>query len=173
MINPMRIAAEAMSFRSAILADIPALQDLYAQLIPDEEPTGDDMRATLERILADPDDGEIVVCEMNGKVVATCQLIVYDNLVRTPYKKAMIDSVVVDKNHRHHGIGTAMMVWSVEELKRRHCSKIIVSTAFARVEAHEMYSKLGFDHTGHSFIMSCKAHEAPALPGRAPAAAKA
>lgn len=173
MISPMRIAAEAMRFRSAILADIPALQDLYAQLIPDEEPTGDDMRATLERILADPDDGEIVVCEIDGQVVATCQLIVYDNLVRTPYKKAMIDSVVVDEGHRHHGIGSAMMAWSVEELRRRHCSKIIVSTAFARVEAHAMYDKLGFDHTGHSFIMTCKAPDAPALPGRAPATAKA
>ena len=173
MINPMRIAAEAMSFRSATLADIPALQDLYAQLIPDEEPTGDDMRATLERILADPDDGEIVVCEVGGQVVATCQLIVYDNLVRTPYKKAMIDSVVVDESHRHHGIGSAMMAWSVDELERRHCSKIIVSTAFSRVEAHAMYNKLGFDHTGHSFIMTCKAHDAPAALGRKPATAKA
>ncbi|MFN4282070.1 MAG: GNAT family N-acetyltransferase [Alphaproteobacteria bacterium] len=174
MSAPQRIAAEALSFRSAEPADIRALQDLYAQLIPDEEPTGDDMRATLERILADPDDGEIVVCEMKGKVVATCQLIVYDNLVRTPYKKAMIDSVVVDQDHRHHGIGTAMMIWSVEELKRRHCSKIIVSTAFTRVEAHAMYAKLGFDHTGHSFILTCKAHETPiAPPGRRPAAIKA
>jgi GNAT superfamily N-acetyltransferase len=85
----------------------------------------------------------------------------------------MIDSVIVDENHRHHGIGTSMMVWSVEELKRRHCSKIIVSTAFTRHDAHAMYSKLGFDHTGHSFIMSCKSHEtAVPPPGRRPTRVK-
>jgi len=174
MAIPQRVAAEALSFRSAVADDIPALQALYAQLVPDEEPTGDDMRATLERVLADPDDGEIVVCDFRGAVVATCQLIVYDNLVRTPYKKAMIDSVVVDEHHRHHGIGSAMMAWSIDELKRRGCSKIIVATAFMRREAHEMYGKLGFEHFGHSFIMTCKSHETSvAPPGRRPATAKA
>ncbi|HEY4134002.1 MAG TPA: GNAT family N-acetyltransferase [Alphaproteobacteria bacterium] len=170
MTHPQRIAAEAMSFRAAVVADIPALQRLYGELIPDEEPTGDDMQATLARILADPDDGEIVVCELDGEVVATCQLIVYDNLVRTPYKKAMIDSVVVEERCRHRGIGSAMMAWSLEELRRRGCSKIIVATGFTRRDAHEMYSKLGFEHFGHSFIMTCKGEDVPVtLPGRRPA----
>lgn len=173
MTNPQRIAAEALSFRSAVVADIPALQALYSQLVPDEEPTGDDMRETLLRVLDDPDDGEIVVCDYQSRVVATCQLIVYDNLVRTPYKKAMIDSVVVDEAHRHHGIGSEMMAWSIAELKRRGCSKIIVATAFTRREAHEMYDKLGFDHFGHSFIMTCKSHETPVSPpGRRPTRVK-
>lgn len=174
MTNPQRVAAEALSFRSAVTDDIPALQRLYAQLIPDEEPTGDDMRETLERILADPDDGEIVVCDFGGAVVATCQLIVYDNLVRTPYKKAMIDSVIVDEHHRHHGIGSLMMAWSIDELKRRGCSKIIVATGFNRHDAHAMYSKLDFEHFGHSFILTCKSHETPVSPpGRRPARVKA
>lgn len=162
MARPGRIAPGSLRFRTADVSDIPALQRLYGQLVPDEEPAGDDMRETLTRLLADPDDGTIVVCDLGGVPVGTCQLIVYDNLVRTPFKKAMIDSVVVDAGHRHRGIGSAMMDWAIGELRRRGCSKIIVATAFSRLEAHDMYDKLGFDRFGLSFVMTCKDGAAPA-----------
>lgn len=171
MAEPGRIAPGSLRFRTAVVSDIPALQRLYGQLVPDAEPSGDDMRDTLSRILADPDDGQIVVGDVDGISVATCQLVVYDNLVRTPYKKAMIDSVVVDADYRHRGIGSAMMDWSIAELRRRGCSKIIVATAHSRREAHEMYDKLGFDRFGLSFVMTCKGAAVPEPLRRAKAGA--
>ena len=151
MAEPARQLAPQVRFRMARLEDIPDLQDLYGQLIPEESPSLDDMRATLERILSDEEHGQIVIADLDGQVVGTCQLIVYDNLIRTPRKKAVIDSVVVREGFRRRGIGTAMMAWSVDALRQRQCSKVAVSAAFFRTEAHGMYAKLGFEQAGHTF----------------------
>ncbi len=151
MVEPAQRLAPQVQFRMARPADIPDLQQLYGQLIPDESPSLTDMRATLERILSDHEHGQIVIADLDGQVVGTCQLIVYDNLIRTPRKKAVIDSVVVRDGYRRRGIGTAMMTWCVAELRRRQCSKVAVSAAFFRTEAHGMYAKLGFEQAGYTF----------------------
>jgi len=144
----------AIEFRSALPEDVEPLHDLYRQLIPDEDPDTTDMRAALESILANPQFGQIVIGELNGRIVATCQVIEYDNLIRSPQRKAMIDSVVVEDGFRHRGIGTVMMQWVLDNLGSETTSKIIVSTAYNRKEAHGLYEKMGFDQSGYSYIFS-------------------
>jgi len=128
---------------------------LYAQLIPDVKPTEEDVSSALQRISADPDRSIIVVGELDEKVIATCQLIVYDNLIRSPQRKAVVDSVVVDEPHRNHRIGTAIIKWSLEELKRRGCAIIYVSTASVRDVAPKLYKSSGFETFGTAFFVNC------------------
>ena len=143
-----------MTFRAALPGDVEPLHDLYRQLIPDEDPDTTDMREALENILANPRFGQIVIGSWCDEIVATCQVIEYDNLIRSPQRKAMIDSVVVADGFRHQGIGTAMMQWVLDNLGSEKTSKIIVSTAYTRKEAHGLYEKMGFDQTGYSYIFS-------------------
>jgi len=145
---------ENIAFRSAVPEDIEPLHDLYQQLIPDEDPTENDMRAALEAILANPRFGQIVIGELDGLIIATCQVIEYDNLIRSPQRKAMIDSVVVQDGYWHRGIGTLMMQWVLDNLGSERTSKIIVSTAYTRKETHGLYEKMGFDQSGYSYIFS-------------------
>ncbi len=143
-----------IAFRSALPDDVEPLHDLYRQLIPDEDPDTSDMREALENILANARFGQIVIGELDGQIVATCQVIEYDNLIRSPQRKAMIDSVVVKEGYRHRGIGTVMMQWVLDNLGSETTSKIIVSTAYNRKEAHGLYEKMGFDQSGYSYIFS-------------------
>ncbi len=152
---PPDIDVGAIAFRSAVPDDIEPLHDLYRELIPDEDPDTADMRAALVAILDNPRFGEIVIGELNGLIVATCQFISYDNLIRSPQRKAMTDSVVVKNGYRHRGIGTIMMQWVLDNLGSETTSKFIVSTAYNRKEAHGLYEKMGFDQSGYSYIFSC------------------
>ncbi len=149
-----------IAVRRAELSDVDALLRLYAQLIPDVHPSARDVATALARISDDPDRSIIVVGELDGTVVATCQLIVYDNLIRSPQRKAVIDSVVVDEPHRNHRIGSSMIKWSLEELKRRGCAIIYVSSASVRDVAPKLYKSSGFQTFGTAFYVNCAAEAA-------------
>lgn len=153
-------ATATIAIRLAEPGDVEALRHLYAQLITNVRPTARDVGKALERISAEPDRSVIVVGELDGEVVATCQLIVYDNLIRSPQRKAVIDSVVVDEPHRNHRIGTAMIKWSLNELKRRGCAIIYVSSASIRDVAPKLYKSAGFETFGTSFYVNCAADAA-------------
>ena len=145
---------DSLILRYAATDDVHRLQDLYHQLIPDEHPTEGDMVKTLSHILENLESISIIVAELDREIVATCQIIVYDNLIRAPNKKAVIDSVVVDEPFRRKGIGTAMIKWAVEELKQRRCAVIYVSTSTTRVVAPKLYRKAGFEDFGTTFYIS-------------------
>lgn len=143
---------EVATFRAAQEEDLPALLDLYRQLIPDANPTLPAMQDALEYINSLNDGGMVVVAELEGRIVATCQVVVYHNLVRAPKVKAEIDSVVVEEAYRGRGLGKAMMRWAMMELERRGCAKIIVATSYSREVAHRLYSSMGFEEFGYSFV---------------------
>lgn len=149
---PARDPAAALVLRTARAADAPALQSLYAQLIPDRHPALVDIEACIEAMNGSDQAVRVIVGELDGRVIATCQHIVYPNPIRMPQTKAMIDSVVVDEAWRGRHIGTRLMRWSMEELKRRGCAHVIIAAAYKRTVAHELYKRLGFAQTGLSFI---------------------
>ena len=61
----------------------------------------------------------------------------------------VIEDVVVDKNHRRAGIGTALMLKLESIAKERNCSYIIFVTESDRVEAHRFYQSLGYKLDEH------------------------
>lgn len=160
-------AMEGLTFRRATEDDVEALRELYVQLIPDARPTPEAMRATLRDINANPRSGMVVVGELHGRVVATCQLVIYCNLVRSPRVKAQVDSVVVDSDLRGRGIGKCMMNWCLAKLRERNCARIIVATAYTREIAHKLYSRLGFVQSGYSFVLDGPPIEEGVDPGQA------
>lgn len=153
-------ASHNIDIRLAEPGDVPRLMHLYAQLIPDVRPSHGAVERALARISADSDRSVIVVAELEGEVVGTCQLIVYDNLIRSPQRKAVIDSVVVDEPVRNHRIGKMMIRWSLEELKNRGCAIIYVSSASIRDVAPRLYKSSGFETFGTAFFVNCAADAA-------------
>ena len=143
----------ALNIRFATVEDIPRLHHLYRQLVPEKNPSEDDMRATLLHILEHLESVSIIVAELGDTLVATCQIIVYDNLIRSPQKKAVLDSVVVDEPFRNRGIGTRMIRWAVSELEQRECAIIYVSFADNRDVAPKLYKKAGFEPFGTTFYI--------------------
>jgi L-amino acid N-acyltransferase YncA len=142
---------ERLVFRPAVKADIPALQDLYRQLLPQVETSAESMTQSLEK-MQQQRDNQVIVAVMNSRVVATCQMCIYDNLARSPRRKAVIDSVVVSEAVRNQGIASAMIQWVKKTLVRRGCSHVGVAARFSRHAAHHLYPKLEFESFGYYFL---------------------
>lgn len=137
--------------RLAQSADLPTLQTLYAELVPEESPGLAEMAAALER-MALSGSAAVLVAERSGEVIGVCQLAIYDNLVRAPRRKAIIDSVIVRHDQRGVGIGRQLMTYAVAVAAERGCCLVGVSTAFQRQVAHSFYDALGFSRFGYHYL---------------------
>ena len=141
-----------VNFRRAEKSDLANLKSLYKQLIPNASPDEAFMDKELSEILSHPHRGWISVCLQQDQVIATCQTVIYSNLIRAPFSKAVIDSVVVDEGFRNRGIGYALMEWTMELLHKERCERVMVSTAFSRTVAHRLYEGMGFDQFGYTYL---------------------
>lgn len=149
-LNP-RYVAENILFRFAAASDIQTLAVLYRQLIPGANTDPEEMIAALERMTRDAASG-VVVAELDGRVVGTCQIVVYENLVRAPRRKAVIDSVVVGDQYRRLGIGKSMMRWVLALLRHENCSHVGIASRFSRTFAQKMYEELDFEQFGYYYL---------------------
>ena len=83
----------------------------------------------------------IFVAEENGKIIGTLTLIRY----RIPSgMKTWIEDVVVDKNMRGKGIGKRLTQSAIDWAKKNNIEKIDLTSSPFRIEANELYQKIGF-----------------------------
>jgi len=146
-------------FRGATRADVPAILELLAD---DEiarsrrsgaatpEAVDAALWAAFEAIDADPRN-ELIVADENGTVVGTCQLTFTPSLSRRGAERMTIEAVRVRGDLRGHGIGRAMMAWSLERARERGCGLAQLTTDKRRTDAHRFYASLGFEASHEGF----------------------
>jgi GNAT superfamily N-acetyltransferase len=142
--------------RVATRADVPAI----LALLEDDEisrsrghPVSEGADAALWRafdaIDADPRN-ELIVADLDGTVVGTCQLTFTPSLSRGGAERMTIEAVRVSRDLRGGGIGRAMMRWALDRARDRGCGVAQLTTDKRRAEAHRFYESLGFtpSHVG-------------------------
>ena len=140
--------------RAARVADAVDLRALYADLVPEAHPALGDITAMIRRAQDTTDGSVLLVADLDGQVVGTCQLVVYDNPVRLPQRKAVIDSVVVAPAHRGRGIGHGMIATAIDWARQREVAVVTVAARFDRVVGHKVYEDCGLSRSGYSFTTS-------------------
>jgi len=86
-------------------------------------------------------DEWIFACEVNGKIVASCQFILEN-------KKAKMRQVATAKDFQGHGFGKELYLHCQEELKKQGISEIY---CHARKAAIPFYEKMDFKITSGEF----------------------
>ncbi|MGO1077354.1 GNAT family N-acetyltransferase [Inquilinus sp. CA228] len=132
--------------RTAEAADLPAILRLLA-----DDPLGKTRETAVEApyqaafaaIAADPNQ-EVVVAELDGKVVGCFQLSFIPGLSRRGAWRAQIESVRIDSALRGRGAGQAMMEWAIAKARARGCALAQLTTDKRRPDAHRFYARLGF-----------------------------
>ena len=146
-------------FRGATRADVPAILELLADDEIARSPrsgaaTPESVDAALwaafEAIDADPRN-ELIVADEDGAVVGTCQLTFTPSLSRRGAERMTIEAVRVRGDLRGHGIGRAMMAWSLERARERGCGLAQLTTDKRRTDAHRFYAALGFEASHEGF----------------------
>jgi len=111
-----------------------------------EDTISDDYIRAFREIESDPNN-ELIVAELDNKVVGTFQLTFTPSLSFQGGKRCTIESVRVDSNLRGQGIGREMMEWAIERAKEKGCVSIQLTTNSKRKNAHRFYERLGFEPT--------------------------
>ncbi len=102
--------------------------------------------ATFEAISADTNN-ELIVAEMNDKIVGTLQLTFIPGLSYEGGVRVHVEGVAVSSKHRNCGIGTQLMKHVISNARRRDCCVVQLMAPKWRSEAHRFYQKLGFSLT--------------------------
>jgi GNAT superfamily N-acetyltransferase len=133
-------------FRDATRADVPALVALLADDALGAAREGADLArylAAYDEIAANPMH-QLVVGEVDGRVVAMAQLTILAGLSRQGARRALVEAVRVDASLRGQGHGAALMAECEARSRAAGAQIIQLTTDKTRHRAHAFYERLGY-----------------------------
>jgi GNAT superfamily N-acetyltransferase len=149
-------ADTTVEVREATEEDIPRIVELlgHGSLVEGKEDPTElaPYEAALAEIAQGP--GEVMVAEVDGRVVGVCQLIVFRHLQNRGARCAEVESVHVHPDRRGHGIGGVLMRAAVQRARQLGCYRVQLTSNNARPEAHRFYERLGFEPSHRGFKLT-------------------
>jgi GNAT superfamily N-acetyltransferase len=152
-------ATRLAAFRRAASDDLPAIVALLA-----DDPIGSgrespgvaldpcyrDAFAAIER---DPNQ-LLGVAERDGRVIGCLQISFIPGLTRCGMWRGQIEGVRIAASERGAGTGRAMLLWAVEECRKRGCGLVQLTSDNRRTDAHAFYAALGFQATHQGYKLA-------------------
>lgn len=140
-------------FRDANIEDVPAIVGLLADDPLGQGREGADIApylAAFATILANPAH-QILVGDLAGRIVASCQLTILHGLSRQGMTRALVEAVRVAPDLRSAGLGAALMAEAEARARAAGAAIIQLTTDKSRLRAHAFYDRLGYEpsHLGY------------------------
>ena len=137
-----------MEINLATNSDVDQILSLQTQIYRLDKTAGDAKEHLIKQLKGDSCD--VLVARENGNTVATVTIYYIEVAARArPY--AFLEGLVVDKNARGKGIGTALFEKCIELARQKNCYKMIFTSGADRTDAHNFFEKLGFKKWGMEF----------------------
>ncbi|HJV96042.1 MAG TPA: GNAT family N-acetyltransferase [Albitalea sp.] len=146
--------ADALSFRDATHADLPALAELYeaAGIDPPGLNSAEAMASAWQRLRREVPSARVLLAEQAGAVVGTLTCFVLPLLAHGGVPEAVVEDVVVHPRAQGQGVGRALMGEAMRIAREARCYKLALSSNLKRTQAHAFYDRLGFARHGVSFV---------------------
>jgi GNAT superfamily N-acetyltransferase len=106
--------------------------------------------AAFDAIDGDPGE-ELLVAEIEGRVVGTIQITYCQTLVHRGRMRATLESVHVSPDLRGQGVGATMVMQSIARAKARGAGVVQLTSNKLRRDAHRFYERLGFKRSHEGF----------------------
>lgn len=137
-----------VTVRSARPDDAIPLARLFDQLGYPETPEA--LRGAISSVLDDP-RSDLLLAERGGVLVGA---ITYSfvPVAHEIHPWCRITALVVDDGHRGHGIGRSLVNAAEKAAQEASCSRIEVTSALHRSEAHRFYERLDYARTSAHFL---------------------
>lgn len=131
--------------REANYKDLNDILQLYLFLHETSVPKDtEQLRHTWDNIIKD-DNHHLIVCEMDGKIVASCVCVIIPNLTRNVRAYAFIENVVTHKDYRQKGYATACLNYAKKIAEDNNCYKIMLLTGSKEPETLNFYRNAGYN----------------------------
>jgi GNAT superfamily N-acetyltransferase len=141
--------------------DLPQLLELYRCLHPGDpalDPAAGDVQAIWRSILADPRH-HCLVGRCDGRIVATCILLIVPNLTRGGRSYAIIENVVTHPDYRRRGFAGGLLRHAVSMAWGEGCYKVELLTSRNDEAVLRFYEGAGFDRGDKTaFVIRNPAH---------------
>ena len=137
-----------LNIRKAAPTDAEALHDLYRNhLTANPPPEPQDMAVWREKIarFADNPLHNILVGEVDGKVVSAVTLIIIENLTHNQRPYSLIENVVTHADYRGRHYATALMNRASEIATENGCYKTMLLTGSKKDSILNFYENCGFN----------------------------
>ena len=89
--------------------------------------------------------GKILVCHQNKKVVGSATILYEPKIIHGGKSVGHIEDVVVNSEHRGHGIASELVRLLIADSKQNNCYKVILDCNYSNIE---FYEKNGLNHRG-------------------------
>lgn len=131
--------------REANANDLNEILQLYLYLhetrIPEDS---EHLRQTWDMIINDPNH-HLIVCEVDGKIAASCVCVIIPNLTRNVRPYAFIENVVSHKDYRKKGYATLCLNYAKQLAVDSNCYKMMLLTGSKEKETLDFYSNAGYN----------------------------
>lgn len=138
-----------MTIETLQLADIPALLELYRQLLPVEN-SPEEMACHYEAMLQNPDYA-LLVAKEDGKLLGSALGICCHCLAFRGKPFLVIEDVIVRDGLRGKGIGRKLFEALETFALEKGCAYSMLVSSGHRKEAHAFYEKIGFTEDVRGF----------------------
>ncbi|MGN1188712.1 MAG: GNAT family N-acetyltransferase [Lachnospiraceae bacterium] len=133
--------------RKAGKNDLKEILELYLFLhetsIPEES---EQLRKTWDNIIGD-ENHHLIVCEVDGKVVASCVCVIIPNLTRNVRPYAFVENVVTHGDYRKKGYATECLNYAKQIAEENNCYKMMLLTGSKEESTLNFYRKAGYNST--------------------------
>lgn len=125
--------------------DLNELLHMYLSLHEDSVPENSEQLLNLWHEILSDKNYHILVYELDGKIVASCTVVIIKNLTRGQRSYALIENVVTLEQFRGQGFATALLNEAVNIAKSAGCYKMMLLTGSKEETTLHFYEKAGFN----------------------------
>ncbi|MFH1922639.1 MAG: GNAT family N-acetyltransferase [Planctomycetota bacterium] len=142
-------ATEEAVVRRVRADELDALLELYQDLHADDVPWASErkLRTLWAEVLENP-MLDYVAAEVDGRLVASCTLVIVPNLTRAGRPFALIENVVTHRDYRRRGLGTATIEYALDLAWASDCYKVMLLTGRKDPGVRRFYEQTGFEKDG-------------------------
>lgn len=130
--------------RRAEARDLAGVLALYRELRPQDPELAPEAAEAAYQLLLARDDVHLLVCALDGQLVATCMLVLIPNLASGARPLALIEHVVTLSAQRGRGYARLVLQAALDLAWSQRCCKVMLLSGVQRTEVHRLYTSLGF-----------------------------
>ena len=87
----------------------------------------------------------LIVCEIDGKIMASCVCVIIPNLTRNVRPYAFVENVVTHGEYRKKGYATACLNFAKKIAEENHCYKMMLLTGSKEESTLNFYRNAGYN----------------------------
>lgn len=87
----------------------------------------------------------MIVCEIDGKIVASCVCVIIPNLTRNVRPYAFVENVVTHGEYRKKGYATDCLNFAKKIAEKNHCYKMMLLTGSKEEGTLNFYRNAGYN----------------------------